>query len=50
VQGCITMREDSQGKPKETWNDRVQQGRDVVPGGLDASAAARAARSGDSGS
>nr|QDA77034.1 dihydropyrimidine dehydrogenase subunit [Jahnella sp. MSr9139] len=46
VQGCITMREDATGKPKETWNDRVQQGRDVVPGGLEATAAARAARGG----
>jgi dihydropyrimidine dehydrogenase (NAD+) subunit PreA len=33
VQGCITMEEARTG-PKETWNDRVAQGRDKVPGGI----------------
>jgi dihydropyrimidine dehydrogenase (NAD+) subunit PreA len=44
VAGCITMREDRQGKAPETWNDRIQKGTDVVPGGLEATARARAAR------
>jgi dihydropyrimidine dehydrogenase (NAD+) subunit PreA len=43
VPGCITMREES-GKTVETWNDRVQKGTDFVPGGLDATAAARSSR------
>ncbi len=43
VAGCITMREASRGAP-ETWNDRVQKGTDFVPGGLEVTAAARAAR------
>lgn len=33
VDGCITMEEVAHG-PKETWNDRVEQGRDQVPGGI----------------
>jgi dihydropyrimidine dehydrogenase (NAD+) subunit PreA len=44
VAGCITMREDGRGKPAETWNDRVQAGRDFVPGGLLATEAARRSR------
>ncbi|EYF01164.1 NAD-dependent dihydropyrimidine dehydrogenase subunit PreA [Chondromyces apiculatus] len=44
VSGCISMKELPSGKPPETWNDRVQRGDDVVPGGLDATAAARAER------
>jgi dihydropyrimidine dehydrogenase (NAD+) subunit PreA len=43
VAGCITMKEVPTGKPPETWNDRVQKGTDFVPGGLDATARARAA-------
>src|SRR4029079_10787329 len=45
VPGCITMKEVASGKPPETWNDRVQKGTDIVPGGLDTTAAARAERS-----
>jgi dihydropyrimidine dehydrogenase (NAD+) subunit PreA len=44
VQGCITMKELPSGKGPETWNDRIQKGTDFVPGGLDATAAAKAAR------
>ncbi len=33
VDGCISMVDASAG-PKETWNDRVAQGRDKVPGGI----------------
>jgi dihydropyrimidine dehydrogenase (NAD+) subunit PreA len=44
VPGCITMKEMPSGKPSETWDDRVQKGTDFVPGGLAATAAARAAR------
>ena len=44
VAGCITMREASTGKPVETWNDRVQKGTNFVPGGLEATARARAQR------
>ena len=40
VAGCITMKEAPNGAP-ETWNDRIQKGTDVVPGGLEATAAAR---------
>jgi dihydropyrimidine dehydrogenase (NAD+) subunit PreA len=43
VQGCITMKELPTGKEPETWNDRVQKGTNFVPGGLDATAAAKAA-------
>jgi dihydropyrimidine dehydrogenase (NAD+) subunit PreA len=41
VPDCITMEEIPSGKPPETWNDRVAKGTDFVPGGLDATAAAR---------
>ncbi|HYO51436.1 NAD-dependent dihydropyrimidine dehydrogenase subunit PreA [Archangium sp.] len=41
VPGCITMEEVPTGKPRESWNDRVAQGRDQVPGGLEATAASR---------
>jgi len=44
VQGCITMKELPTGKGPETWNDRIQKGTDFVPGGLDATLAAKAAR------
>jgi len=45
VAGCITMKEvpGPLGRP-ETWNDRVANGTDLVPGGLDATAAARPPR------
>jgi dihydropyrimidine dehydrogenase (NAD+) subunit PreA len=43
VAGCITMKE-RPGKGPETWNDRVQKGTDFVPGGLEATVRARAAR------
>jgi dihydropyrimidine dehydrogenase (NAD+) subunit PreA len=33
VDGCITMVEVGKSSP-ETWNDRVRQGRDKVPGGI----------------
>jgi dihydropyrimidine dehydrogenase (NAD+) subunit PreA len=33
VTGCITMAELPQSK-SETWNDRVRQGRDKLPGGI----------------
>src|SRR5262249_59370741 len=33
VPGCITM-EEIPGPPRETWNDRVAQGRDKIPGGI----------------
>jgi dihydropyrimidine dehydrogenase (NAD+) subunit PreA len=33
VPGCITMEEIPNG-PRETWNDRVKQGRDKLPGGI----------------
>jgi dihydropyrimidine dehydrogenase (NAD+) subunit PreA len=33
VEGCITMAEVSEAS-SETWNDRVRQGRDRVPGGI----------------
>jgi dihydropyrimidine dehydrogenase (NAD+) subunit PreA len=42
VPDCISMVEASGGKPPETWNDRVQKGTDLVPGGLEATAASRA--------
>ncbi|WP_224372042.1 NAD-dependent dihydropyrimidine dehydrogenase subunit PreA [Hyalangium versicolor] len=41
VPDCITMEEIPSGKPTETWNDRVAKGTDFVPGGLDATVAAR---------
>jgi dihydropyrimidine dehydrogenase (NAD+) subunit PreA len=44
VAGCISMREVATGKAPETWNDRVQKGTDFVPGGLEATAKARAER------
>jgi dihydropyrimidine dehydrogenase (NAD+) subunit PreA len=45
VPGCITM-EEVPGPIGhfESWNERVQQGADVVPGGLESSAKRRAAR------
>jgi len=41
VPDCITMEEVPSGKPTESWNDRVAKGTDFVPGGLDATMAAR---------
>jgi dihydropyrimidine dehydrogenase (NAD+) subunit PreA len=41
VPDCITMEELPTGTPRETWNDRVAKGTDYVPGGLDATEAAR---------
>lgn len=40
VPGCISMVERRKGPP-ETWNDRVREGRDFVPGGLEATERAR---------
>jgi NAD-dependent dihydropyrimidine dehydrogenase PreA subunit len=34
VQGCITMVDDTRGKPFESWNDRIAKGTNKVPGGL----------------
>ena len=34
VHGCITMVEDRNGKPFESWNDRIAKGTNKVPGGL----------------
>jgi dihydropyrimidine dehydrogenase (NAD+) subunit PreA len=45
VPDCITMEEIPSGTPQETWNDRVAKGTDLVPGGLDATAAVRSRRS-----
>jgi dihydropyrimidine dehydrogenase (NAD+) subunit PreA len=41
VPDCITMEEVPSGMGRETWNDRVAKGTDYVPGGLDATEAAR---------
>jgi dihydropyrimidine dehydrogenase (NAD+) subunit PreA len=41
VPDCITMEEIPSGKPAETWNDRVAKGTDFIPGGLEATQAAR---------
>jgi dihydropyrimidine dehydrogenase (NAD+) subunit PreA len=41
VAGCITMKELDSGKPVETWNDRIQKGTHIVPGGLEATEKAR---------
>ncbi|HEX8702197.1 MAG TPA: 4Fe-4S dicluster-binding protein, partial [Myxococcaceae bacterium] len=41
VPDCITMEQVPSGQPTETWNDRVAKGTDFVPGGLDATVAAR---------
>ena len=34
VPGCITMVDDTRGRPFESWNDRVAKGTAKVPGGL----------------
>jgi dihydropyrimidine dehydrogenase (NAD+) subunit PreA len=34
VPGCITMVDDTRGKPFESWNDRIAKGTATVPGGL----------------
>jgi dihydropyrimidine dehydrogenase (NAD+) subunit PreA len=34
VQGCITMVDDTRGKPFESWNDRIAKGTNKVPGGI----------------
>ncbi|SEU36010.1 NAD-dependent dihydropyrimidine dehydrogenase subunit PreA [Stigmatella erecta] len=41
VPGCITMEEVSTGRPRESWNDRIAQGKAHVPGGLEVTEAAR---------
>jgi dihydropyrimidine dehydrogenase (NAD+) subunit PreA len=41
VPGCITMKEVSPGRPRESWNDRIAEGKSYVPGGLEATEAAR---------
>jgi dihydropyrimidine dehydrogenase (NAD+) subunit PreA len=41
VEGCITMVEQRKAPNVETWNDRVQRGDDLVPGGLEATRRAR---------
>ncbi|MBN1209516.1 MAG: NAD-dependent dihydropyrimidine dehydrogenase subunit PreA [Myxococcaceae bacterium] len=41
VPECISMAEVPSGQPPETWNDRVAKGTDFVPGGLEATVAAR---------
>jgi dihydropyrimidine dehydrogenase (NAD+) subunit PreA len=35
VPGCITMTDVTNGKPFESWNDRIAKGTARVPGGLD---------------
>ncbi len=42
VPGTISMKELPSGKGKETWNDRVVKGTDFIPGGLEATAQAKA--------
>ena len=34
VPNCITMVDDTRGKPFESWNDRIEKGTSKVPGGL----------------
>jgi len=34
VPGCITMEDDTRGRPFESWNDRIAKGTAHVPGGL----------------
>jgi dihydropyrimidine dehydrogenase (NAD+) subunit PreA len=34
VPGCITMVEDSRNRPFESWNERIEKGTAVVPGGM----------------
>jgi dihydropyrimidine dehydrogenase (NAD+) subunit PreA len=34
VPGCITMVDDTRGRPFESWNDRIAKGTAKVPGGL----------------
>ncbi len=41
VEGCISMVEKRKAPETVTWNDRVQAGTDIVPGGLEATARAR---------
>jgi dihydropyrimidine dehydrogenase (NAD+) subunit PreA len=41
VPSCISMAEVSADQPRESWNDRIAKGTDLVPGGLEATAAAR---------
>jgi dihydropyrimidine dehydrogenase (NAD+) subunit PreA len=41
VPECITFIEKRKGPEEDTWGDRVAQGRDYVPGGLEATAKAR---------
>jgi dihydropyrimidine dehydrogenase (NAD+) subunit PreA len=46
VPSCISMIEKRKGPEKDTWAARVNEGRDFVPGGLDASKKAHPTRSG----
>ena len=41
VEGTITMVEKRKGPDEKTWNDRVREGSDLVPGGLEATRKAR---------
>jgi dihydropyrimidine dehydrogenase (NAD+) subunit PreA len=34
VPGCITMQDETNGAPFESWNDRIEKGTATVPGGL----------------
>jgi dihydropyrimidine dehydrogenase (NAD+) subunit PreA len=34
VDGCITMKDVTNGAPFESWNDRIAKGTAFVPGGL----------------
>ena len=43
VEGCVTMVEKRKAPERETWNDRIAGGRDLVPGGLEATRKARGA-------
>ncbi len=44
VPGCITMKDESNGAPFESWNDRIAKGTAKVPGGLADYRAAHGAR------
>jgi dihydropyrimidine dehydrogenase (NAD+) subunit PreA len=44
VPDCVTMYEEATGRGFESWNDRVAQGRDSVPGGLAETERRRAGR------
>jgi dihydropyrimidine dehydrogenase (NAD+) subunit PreA len=46
VPGCITMQDETDGAPFESWNDRIAKGTARVPGGLDDYRKAHATRGG----